>query len=380
MSKMRTRRNVGIRYAGLMLVLCLVVAACGDNGGSSAGGNGGNGGSGSGNGEPGGNGSENGEDEEEEEEDHAEFYRGATMRWHVPVSPGGGTDAYARFIAQGMAEALGASVQILNEPGAGGVIAWNNMANAEPDGTAFSLNFTAGYITMQLTGVEGVRYDMEELNFIGSPIVEPDVLQVATNGPYESLEDLQAAAQERRVRGPATEHGGASWLNQRIYSEALGLNTDIISGYPGSAEFELDLLRGELDMMSGSLASMMQRVEAGDVIPVAVLALERLDEFPDVPTVLEAAVSEETRQLALTHAQLAQLGRSIATTGGVPEGRVRLLRETFDALASDEEFLAQAASAGRPLFPVSGEEIQRLVISLMNETPDSYLDLLREAG
>src|SRR5438067_7948177 len=61
-------------------------------------------------------------------------YPDRPVRLVVAFAPGGATDTFARQITQELGEALGQSVVIENKPGAGGYIAWNYVAAAEPDG------------------------------------------------------------------------------------------------------------------------------------------------------------------------------------------------------------------------------------------------------
>src|ERR1700742_4211722 len=61
-------------------------------------------------------------------------YPDRPIRLVVAFPPGGATDTMARQITQELGEALGQSVVIENKPGAGGYVAWNYVAAAEPDG------------------------------------------------------------------------------------------------------------------------------------------------------------------------------------------------------------------------------------------------------
>src|SRR5580692_7161733 len=79
------------------------------------------------------------------------FFSGKTVRMAVGYGPGGGYDAYARMIAPYFSRALGASVVVENQPGAGGLVALDRTYTAAPDGLTMMIVNGTGAALSQLT-------------------------------------------------------------------------------------------------------------------------------------------------------------------------------------------------------------------------------------
>ena len=97
----------------------------------------------------------------------AEFYKGKTLRFVVGVGVGGGFDAYARMIAPYLSKQLDATVVVENQLGAGGLVALNRVATAQPDGlTIMIVNGTPAALG-QLLDQQNVRYDLTKFEHLG---------------------------------------------------------------------------------------------------------------------------------------------------------------------------------------------------------------------
>src|SRR5262245_49623887 len=116
---------------------------------------------------------------------------GETIELIVPFAPGGGYDAYARQLAPKLGEELQATVIVVNKPGAGGVLATNEIWKADPDGTTIALFNTPGHLGSALAQSPGVRYDAEAFSYIGRLSSEPDVVLTAKDSAYHSWNDVE---------------------------------------------------------------------------------------------------------------------------------------------------------------------------------------------
>ena len=96
------------------------------------------------------------------------FFSGKTVRLVVSFGPGGGYDAYARMIAPYLSRALGASVVVENQPGAGGLVALNRIYTAPPDGLIMMIVNGTGAALAQLTEQAGVRFDLGRFGYLGT--------------------------------------------------------------------------------------------------------------------------------------------------------------------------------------------------------------------
>jgi len=99
-------------------------------------------------------------------------------------------------------------------------------------------------------------------------------------------------------------------------------------------------------------------------------SLRRHPELADVPTSVELARTDEQRAILTAVASAAEIGKFILSTPGVPTERVTALRRAFDAMVKDSEFITEAQKLRIELLPLAGEELQQIVRSVQDLSPD----------
>lgn len=300
---------------------------------------------------------------------------GETIEFVVPFSPGGGYDQYARMLAPELEEKLGAKVVVINKPGAGGILATNEVLEADPDGTTIIMFNTIGHVGSALAEAEGVQYEVEEFSYIGRISSEPDVMLTKSDSEFESIEDVIAA--DRPVKFAATGPGSNEYIDPIVLQELLGFQAEMVTGFEGGSEAYLALIQGNVDAHSRSLYSQLPGVDAGDAKALLVIGSEPVEQLDGVPTLLDV-VPDEKRDLAETHAALVESGRTIAGPPGMDPALLDELRTAFEEVATDEEFVAEAEETGRPVSFASGADVEATIQELMS-APADYVELLRAA-
>ena len=112
-------------------------------------------------------------------ESESDFFDGRTITYIVSTDPGGGYDLYGRLLARNMGKYLpGARILVRNVPGAGQIIGANTIYASRPDGLTFGI-FNTGMIYGQLLALEGIRFDLREMSWIGSLAAEGRALMVS---------------------------------------------------------------------------------------------------------------------------------------------------------------------------------------------------------
>jgi len=118
-------------------------------------------------------------------------YPDRPIRLVVAFPPGGATDTLTRQVTQDLGEALGQSVVIENKPGAGGYIAWNYVAAAEPDGYTLLMAENAIAMSQALYKKATSSFDpVKQYDGIALVATSPLVLAVANNVNANSLAEL----------------------------------------------------------------------------------------------------------------------------------------------------------------------------------------------
>ena len=99
-------------------------------------------------------------------------------------------------------------------------------------------------------------------------------------------------------------------------------------------------------------------------------SLRRHPELAEVPTSVELARTDEQRGILNAVASAAEIGKFVLSTPGVPADRVTALRRAFDAMVKNDEFVAEARKLRIELLPLAGEELQQIVRSVQDLSPD----------
>jgi tripartite-type tricarboxylate transporter receptor subunit TctC len=297
------------------------------------------------------------------------FYDGKTMRVIVGLAPGGGFDTYARVIARHMGKHIPGNPTLIveNMPGAGSLISANHVYKvAKPDGLTIG-KFNGSLMLGQVLGQPGVEFDARKFEFIGAAVKEDVVCSMTKASGITSMEKWAAAKAPVKLGGVAP---GASPDNSgRVLRTTLGLPTQVVSGYKGTAEIRLAVDGGELHGACWSWESMRATwraaLESGDVVPVVQVTGRPFPDLPKVPLAISLAKTDEARRLIQVGLQnTGAFARPFVLPPGTPKERVQVLRQAFQQTLKDPAFLADAEKSKLTLDPVTGEELEKMVAEL----------------
>lgn len=304
------------------------------------------------------------------------LYAGETIRVIVRSSPGGGYDFYGRLLARHLGKHIPGNprVIVINMPGAGGIVAANYLSErAARDGTEIAILARELAIGQRL-GETGLDYDVRTLIPIGSAAGETSVWAVAADLPIETLEDLKNFPGVVRF---STTGPGASGFQLIRLLEFEGFPVEIISGYDGTAEKILAVLRGEVQGTTGSYESLLPSIRDGDLKVIGRLGSSPPGtDFQDVRPILSA----DGRTLAEMMSAALVAGRPFFTAPDTPPDRVGILREAFRKALEDPELLAEAERAGQSILWTSAEEMEEIyagILGASDEVVSRFLELVR---
>jgi tripartite-type tricarboxylate transporter receptor subunit TctC len=298
-----------------------------------------------------------------------EALRGETIDFVVPFDPGGGYDTYTRTIAPYLADCLGARVVVRNEPGAGSLLATNQTAVAEPDGTRIMITNTPGILGSQIAGAEGVSFDLNDFSWIGRVSSPPDVVLTGADGGLDGFESLAEAADQ--VTFVATGPGSSDYVAAAVLAEAYDVPNEIATGFAGSQEATNSVIAGDADVHIMPYDTVLPTIEAEDTNPVVLLADEVPQYMPEAPLIAEfAAPTEEGQAMIEQLMALTASGRAVTAPPGLPDDLLTALRDGFGCAMEDEELLAELDSQQRPVNYLSGEEMTELVGQVLEPTEE----------
>lgn len=267
----------------------------------------------------------------------------------VPFAPGGAVDYIARQLTTRWAEETGSQFVVVNRPGAVGAIAAAELARAAPDGytVMFALD---SHVTGEIVN-PGTPYDtFKDFEYISQLVTLPQVIVTPVSRPFESLNDLVAAAKKKElvygINGIAsTAHQNVVYLQQ---NQDLNLT---YAAYRGAGPMSLDVIGGHVDFASGGLSVMLPHIKEGTMRALAVSSLERSPLLPEIP-----AISE----LVPGHNVQSWIG--LVTPSGIPDSLRTRLYELSKASVEN---------------PDLRKTLEEQSFSIVANTPDEFMEIVR---
>lgn len=215
-------------------------------------------------------------------------YPNHTVELIVPYQPGGGTDALARAFADASRKHMSESIVIVNRPGAGGAIGWNEVIHSRPDGYKLAV-LTVELLTLPHLGLAKFNYD--DFQPIAQLNADPAAITVKADSPYNSIEEFLAAAKKKPGEmGVGNSGTGSIWhLAASALEDKTGTKFNHIP-FQGAGPAVLALLGGHVDAVAVSPAEVSTYVQAGKLKMLMVMADKRLAAFDKVPTAKERGI------------------------------------------------------------------------------------------
>ena len=215
-------------------------------------------------------------------------YPAKPVRWVVGYPAGGGTDFLARTVGAQVSQQLGQPVLVDNKPGAGAIIASENVARSPGDGyTVFSAD--NGVLVYNPALYKKLPYDAEkDFALVGMMGRSPLVITAAPNAGVADAKALIAALKASpgkfSIATPGT--GSPHHLAMELFQREAGVSMLHVP-YKGGAPALQDLMGGQVPLMMLDLPSGVSAVKAGKVIPLLAMSAERIPQLPNVPTAKE---------------------------------------------------------------------------------------------
>lgn len=206
----------------------------------------------------------------------------------VPAGAGGDTDLNTRLLGKHLEEELGQSIVVSNVNGSGGSVGTRQVMEAEADGYT-ALSFHDSLLLNNIFGLTDYTYS--DYKMAGMGVTD------AGNGFFTSKNSKfkdAASLVEYAKANPgevtvATEMGSLTYIQLLAFQEETGTELNIVD-VGGAADKITALLGGRVDIVPTSLGLVKSYVDSGDFIPLGIMAEERLEGAPDVPTFKEQGI------------------------------------------------------------------------------------------
>jgi tripartite-type tricarboxylate transporter receptor subunit TctC len=219
-------------------------------------------------------------------------YPSKTVKIVVPYAPGGATDITSRLYGDQLRQILGQQFIVESKPGAFGVLGIEEMARSKPDGyTLFVGNVSTNAITPVLFKKKfSVDFEMSVVSVSRLAIYPSFLITTAKDFEPKSVAEVVAYAKKNpgKIRYSSAGIGSFPHFDMEIFARRAGVDMVHIPNKSGAAGMINDLVVGDAQVAFLNAASSASMIKAGSLRPIAVLAEQRLKDYPDVPTLAEA--------------------------------------------------------------------------------------------
>jgi len=305
------------------------------------------------------------------------YYKGKTVKMIVGYGPGGGYDAYARMLAPHLSKALGATVVVENQPGAGGLTALNRIYTAPPDGLQMMIvNGTAASMS-QLLGESATHYDLGKVGYLAIVSASPWVWLVNPKSAVQTPGDAMKPGV--KIRWSATGPIDGLSDGAAFTCEALHLSCQIIMGYSGTNEAAHAVGQGEMDALYVSDTSANNYVRSGEVRAVASMGRVKSRFFPDKPTIFEAVKLTPDQQWWFDfRANVDNLGRILVVPPNMPAARLAYLQAAVKKVLTDPQVMAEGEKTQRYIDYQDPETTRKMAVAVVSSLNDDQRKKIKQ--
>ena len=220
-------------------------------------------------------------------------YPAKSIDYVVPLPPGGGTDVGARVIGKALSKELGVPVNIVNKPGGNQIPGTASTLTARADGYTL-LADSASFGSLH-TLAQNVPYKLEDRTFVARIMSAPHAFFVNGQSPWNSLEEVIAAAKKDPGSFSYTWLGGSTTTDFSMlqFFSAAGIDISKLKRIPyqGAGKAVEAVAGNHVAFGAGGASAVFSLAKSGDLKVLAVTGSKRLPQLAQVPTTAELGLS-----------------------------------------------------------------------------------------
>ncbi len=299
----------------------------------------------------------------------AQGYPNHTITMVVPFAAGGPTDVVARTLGASMSKALGQTVVIENKLGAGGTIAANYVAKANPDGYTIFIHHN-GMATATALYRKLPYNPLTDFEYIGQVADVPMTLLAKKDMPADNLQGLIAyvRANKEKINLANAGLGAVSQLCGMLFMQAIGVELTTIP-FSGTGPAMTALLGGQVDVLCDQTTQTIPQIKAQKVKFYGVTTKQRIAALPDAPTLDEQGLKDF--EVVVWH--------GVYAPKGTPREALERLNEALRTALKDPVVAARFAELGAQIVPEAKQTPAGLRDWLHAEI-DKWGPIIRKAG
>ena len=280
----------------------------------------------------------------------AEVFPARPVRVLVGFTPGGGPDITARYIAQKLTESWKQQVIVDNRPGAGGTVAANTAAGANPDGHTL-LSVSSAHAVAPAIYAK-LPYDLKDLAGITQTATSKYLLVVAPSSAARSVKDILAMAKARpgQLNFSSAGVGSGTHFAGELFKAMAAIDVVHVP-YKGIPEALNDAIAGRVQFFMAPIANAVNLAKEGKLRALGVSSRERDPLVPEVPTIAESGVPGYESILWF----------GLLTSGRTPRALVSRINQDIARILREPEVRTRWLPIGLEPRPTTPAEFDRIV-------------------
>ena len=218
-------------------------------------------------------------------------YPSKTVRLIAAAAPGGNPDVLARMLAAKLADAFGRPFVVENLPGAGGVVAAEQVARAAPDGHTLMLGDSGALAINVALNPRLTYHPLKDFTLITALAAVPTVLVANPSLPATSLNDFVREAKAKQLAYGSAGNGSVHHLTMAVFLARSGVEMLHVP-YKGGSALVAAVLSGEVQSGWSGIPNVLANIRAGKLRVYAISTAQRSSTLPDVPTAAELGFAD----------------------------------------------------------------------------------------
>lgn len=266
----------------------------------------------------------------------------------IAFNAGGSSDVQARIFEKFWKKQFNnQSLSFDYQIGAGGQVGFTAITKAKNDGYTIG-GINVPHINLQALSPQAT-FKTEDFAYIAQVVTDPNLLAVQSSSPIKNLNDFVAEAKKKggnmtvATVGTFTAHHIAALQ----LMEKLGIKLTIVP-FTGASEQNVALMGGHVDAMIGNLNDVMRDQSKFTILGLA--ADKRHPWLANVPTFKEQGVDF-----------VSDIRRGFAAPKNIDPAALKILRDGFNKICNDPEYLKEMEKIGQPADYLNGEDFEKVV-------------------
>lgn len=278
-------------------------------------------------------------------------YPSTTVKIIVPFGPGSGSDVYARYFGQKLADRIAQAVVVENRGGAGGAIAVKALQSAPADGHTILLGSNSP-MAVNVPAYNELSYDpVKDLRPLCGLSRSMAVIVVPNSSTIKTVEDLVTRGKQQPPLNMGTYSAGYQLAAAPFLAKA-GFKWQVIN-YKGLSQTTADVIGGQVDVAVIDTPGSVYVVNSGQMRAIAVTGTERHPEMPDVPTLVEKGYDDAV------HYSWTSLWMHADT----PDDIVEKISGELLSILNDPESAKFVSSKGGEIMPYGPKEMREFQLA-----------------